>query len=104
VLDHRQNVSLGAIEQVDREEVAGQDRLGLRAEELRPAKAGSARRGVDSGILQNLPHRRTAVFILQTMNTAVQANILDSPLMDPPPSPEEVWEFCLRGIGAGPAE
>jgi hypothetical protein len=36
------------------------------------------------------------------MNTAVQANILDSPLMDPPPSPQEVWEFCLRGLGAGP--
>jgi hypothetical protein len=30
----------------------------------------------------------------------MQGNILDSPLMDPPPSAEEVWEFCLRGIKA----
>jgi AcrR family transcriptional regulator len=56
-----------------------------------------------SGDVRSADHERTAGFILQTMNTAVQANILDSPLMDPPPSPEEVWEFCLRGIGAGPA-
>jgi hypothetical protein len=55
-----------------------------------------------SGDVRSTDHRRTAGFILQTMNTAVQANILDSPLMDPPPSPEEVWGFCLRGLGAGP--
>jgi hypothetical protein len=34
VLDHGQDVSLGAVEQVDCEEVAGQDRLGLGAQEL----------------------------------------------------------------------
>jgi hypothetical protein len=34
VLDYGQDVSLGAVEQVDCEEVAGQDRLGLGAQEL----------------------------------------------------------------------
>ena len=34
VLDHGQDVGLGAVEQVDREEVARQDRLGLGAQEL----------------------------------------------------------------------
>ena len=34
VLDHGQDVGLGAVEQVGREEVAGQDRLGLGAQEL----------------------------------------------------------------------
>jgi hypothetical protein len=34
VLDHGQDIGLGAIEQVDREEVARQDDLGLRAQEL----------------------------------------------------------------------
>ena len=34
VLDHGQDVGLGAVEQVDGEEVAGQDRLGLGAQEL----------------------------------------------------------------------
>ena len=34
VLDHSQDVGLGAIEQVDREEVARQDRAGLGVQEL----------------------------------------------------------------------
>ena len=34
VLDHGQDIGLGAVEQVDREEVARQDRLGLGAQEL----------------------------------------------------------------------
>jgi len=34
VLDYAQDVGLGAVAQVDREEVAGQDRLRLGAEEL----------------------------------------------------------------------
>jgi AcrR family transcriptional regulator len=65
--------------------------------------AGLIAEAAATGDVRSTDHRRTAGFILQTMNTAVQANILDSPLMDPPPSPQEVWEFCLRGIGAGPA-
>jgi hypothetical protein len=34
VLDHGQDVGLGAVEQADREQVARQDRLGLRTQEL----------------------------------------------------------------------
>ena len=34
VLDHGQDVGLGAVEQVGREEVARQDRVGLGAQEL----------------------------------------------------------------------
>jgi hypothetical protein len=34
VLDHGQNIGLGAIEQVDGEEVARKDRVGLGAQEL----------------------------------------------------------------------
>jgi hypothetical protein len=48
VLDHGQDVSLGAIEKVGREEVARQDRLGLGAQEQRPgwpAPAGLASHG-----------------------------------------------------------
>jgi hypothetical protein len=33
VLDHGQDIRLGAVQQVGREEVARQDRLGLRAQE-----------------------------------------------------------------------
>ena len=54
-----------------------------------------------AGYVQSTDHERTAGFIMQTANTAIHANILGSPMMDLPPSPEEVWEFCLRGIKAG---
>jgi hypothetical protein len=58
VLDHGQDVSLGAVEQVGGEEVARQDRLGLGAQELRPGRVCLSRRGVDPGILQDFPHGR----------------------------------------------
>ena len=58
VLYHGQDVGLGAVEQVGREEVARQARLGLGAQELRPGRTGSALRRVDPGLLQDFPHRR----------------------------------------------
>ena len=58
VLDHGQDVSLSAVEQVRGEEIARQDRLGLGAQELRPGRVCSSRRGVDPGILQDFPHGR----------------------------------------------
>src|ERR1019366_4871140 len=42
VLYHGQDLGLGAVEQVDGEEVARQDRLGPRTQELRPGRPGSA--------------------------------------------------------------
>jgi hypothetical protein len=42
VLDHGQDISLGAVQQVGREEAARQDRLGLGAQEQRPAWPRSA--------------------------------------------------------------
>ena len=51
-LDHGQDISPGTIEQVGREEVARQDRLGLGAQEQRPAWPGPPRRRVDPSILQ----------------------------------------------------
>jgi hypothetical protein len=47
VLDHGQDMGLGAIEQVRREEVARQDRLGLGAQEQRPGRTGPPRRRID---------------------------------------------------------
>jgi hypothetical protein len=40
------------------EEVASQDRLGLRAQEQRPRRPGPPWRGIDGGLLQDLPYRR----------------------------------------------
>jgi hypothetical protein len=58
VPDHGQDVGPGAAGQAGREQVACQDRLGPGAQELRPGRPGSARRGVDPGVPQDLPCRR----------------------------------------------
>ena len=65
------DVGLGAVEQVGREEVAGQDRLSLRTQELRPGRAGAARRGVGSGFPQKLPYRRRRYLHSQAGQLAV---------------------------------
>ena len=58
VFDRGQHVGLGAVQQVDGEQVQGQDRLGLGAQELRPTRAGTPGRGVDAVPLEDLPDRR----------------------------------------------
>jgi hypothetical protein len=58
VLDHHQDIGLGAVEQLEAEEVARQDRLGLRTQELRPGWPGSSWRGVDAVGLEDLPYGR----------------------------------------------
>jgi hypothetical protein len=58
VFDDGQAVHLGAVQQVDGEEVGGDDRFGLGAQELGPGRTGPSRRGVDSGFGEDLPHRR----------------------------------------------
>jgi hypothetical protein len=57
VLDDGQDVDLGAVEQVGGEEVQLRDPLGLRSQELSPARAVPARRRVDPGTLEDLPDR-----------------------------------------------
>jgi hypothetical protein len=57
VLDNGQNVDLRAIEQVGREEVQRQRRLGLGPQEFGPARAVSARCRADASVLEDLPDR-----------------------------------------------
>ena len=54
VLDHRQDVDLGAAEQVGAEGVYRQDRLRLGSQELRPPRAVPARSRADPGVVENL--------------------------------------------------
>ena len=58
VFDDCQDVGGGAVEEIDGDEVGGQDRFGLGAQELRPRRAGTSRRRRDPSISQDLPHRR----------------------------------------------
>src|SRR5258708_33381392 len=71
VLDYGEDVGLGAVEQVGCEEVACQDRVRLRTQELRPARPGPPGCGVDSGGLQDLPCRRRRYLHSQAGQLAV---------------------------------
>jgi hypothetical protein len=71
VLDHGQDVGLGAVEQVGGEQVARQDCLGLGAQELRPGRTCPSRRGAGSGFLQDFPHRRCRYLHSQASQLAV---------------------------------
>jgi AcrR family transcriptional regulator len=53
-----------------------------------------------AGSIISTDHKRTAALIMQMVTSATQASVIGSPLIDPPASPEEVWQFCLRGVGA----
>jgi AcrR family transcriptional regulator len=77
-------------------------------EELRQSYAGVlsylselVAEAADAGEIESTDHKRTAAIIMQTVVSASQASVIGSPLIDPPPTPEEVWQFCLNGIGAG---
>jgi AcrR family transcriptional regulator len=54
----------------------------------------------EAGAIRSTDHDRTVALIWDTVTSAIQANVLGSPIVELPPSPEEVWEFCLSGIGA----
>jgi hypothetical protein len=56
VLDHGQDVGLSAVKQVDREEVARQDRVGLRAQELRSGRTVQTPGGLEAAGPEDLPN------------------------------------------------
>ena len=45
-------------------------------------------------------HQRAAALIMHMVVSATQASVVGSPLIDPPPTPDEVWQFCLHGVSA----
>jgi hypothetical protein len=55
VLDDEEHVEPVQRDRVEVEQVAGQDRLGLRVEELGPGRPGPSRRRVDARRVENLP-------------------------------------------------
>ena len=57
VLDHDQRVDAPQQHGVHVDEVDGDDAAGLRGQELLPGRAGAAGRGIDPGIMQDLPDR-----------------------------------------------
>jgi AcrR family transcriptional regulator len=50
--------------------------------------------------IETAVHRRTAGLVLQLVVSSTQVMVLGSPVIDPAPTPEEVWQFCLAGMSA----
>jgi AcrR family transcriptional regulator len=48
--------------------------------------------------IETADHRRMAGLVLQMVVSSTQVMVLGSPVIDPPPPPDEVWRFCLSGI------
>jgi hypothetical protein len=71
VLDHGQDVGLSAVEQVDAEEVTGQDRVGLGAQELCPGRPGP-RRGADAVVFADPAQARPRARLSGTVLKAGQ--------------------------------
>src|SRR6185312_5646283 len=57
VLDHDEDVEAAQAHGVDVGEVDGEDRVGLRGQELSPGRSGPSGRGIESRVLQDLPDR-----------------------------------------------
>jgi hypothetical protein len=55
VFDHDENVEAAQEHGVDVGEIHGEDRVGLRGQELSPGRAGSSGRRIQAGALEDLP-------------------------------------------------
>ena len=101
MLDHREHVRLRPVQQVDHDEVAGDDRLGLRAKELRPRRTGIPGRGrIDAGSLQDLPHRRGSDLNVQAGQLSVDPTLAPTAIL-PRPSQDQGPDGPLRKRGPG---
>jgi hypothetical protein len=65
VLDDGETVQPGQGDRVGVEEITGEDPLGLGPQELAPARSGSARDGIDAGLVQDPPDRCRACLLAQ---------------------------------------
>jgi hypothetical protein len=75
VLDDEERVEPVEGDRVEVEQVADEDRVGLRLEELRPSRSGPPRCGVDSGGVQNCPDGGGADLVAEADEFAVDASI-----------------------------
>ena len=75
VLDHHEHVEAAQEDGVDVGEVDREDCLGLRGEELTPARPGPVRGGIDPGDLQDLPHRRRGDLVAETDQLALDSTV-----------------------------
>ena len=75
VFDDEEGVEPVQVDGVDVDQVAGENAVGLRAEELRPGRTCSSRRGIDARRGEDLPHGGGADLIAEPDEFAVDAAI-----------------------------
>jgi len=75
VLDDEERVQPVQADRVEMEQVARDDRLGLRVEELRPGRPGSPRRWVDARRVKDFSHGGGADLVAASDEFAVHAPI-----------------------------
>ena len=75
VLDDDENVEPAQEDGVDVGEVDGEDRVGLRGQELSPGRSGSSWRGIESGVLQDRPDGRGGDGVAESDELALDPSI-----------------------------
>ena len=75
VLDDEERVQPAQGDGVEVEQVAGQDRVRLRAQELAPGRSGATRCGIDPGCVEDRPDRGGADLVAEAGELAVDAPV-----------------------------
>jgi hypothetical protein len=75
VLEDEEDVESVQADRVEVEQVAGEDAVGLRSQELRPGRSGPAWRRVDPGGVQDLPDRGGPDLVAESGEFAVNAAV-----------------------------
>lgn len=99
VLDEDQHIQPFEQRRLDHQEVAGDDRVSLGGQELPPGRPGPAGRRIDTGGVQDLPHRGSRDRVTEPGQLA-----LDSPVPPGRVLPRHLRDQHLdRPAGAGPS-
>jgi hypothetical protein len=100
VLDHGQDVGMGAVEQVGLEEVARQDRVGPGVQELGPGRTGPPPGGVDAAGPEDLPDGRRCDLDSQPGQLAVDPAVPPSGILAGQPA-DQGLDVVAGGGAAG---
>jgi len=81
VLEDEERVEPLQGDRVEVKHVAGQDRLGVGVEELRPGRPDPPRRGIDPSGVEDLPHRGGADLVAESSALTVHAPVSPSRIL-----------------------
>jgi hypothetical protein len=102
VLYEEQDIKSLEQQRVDIEEVRGQNAPGLHAQELSPAQPVAARCGVDTGSLQDQPHRTRRNLVAKSDEFALDPSVPPGGVLRGQPQ-DQPAQFGCRAAAAGSA-